>query len=58
MIQDVLSLYGVRARTSGTWCCAVPQQPPLMSTAQKGAEILGEAGIEFNSLKTDRVERV
>lgn len=57
-IQDVSSLYGVRARASGTWWCAVPQQPPLMSTAQKGAEILGEAGTEFNSLKTDRVERV
>ena len=55
---DVFSAYGVSETISRMWCSAVPEQPPLMSTAQKDAEKLGEKCIGFEGLKTDFVERV
>lgn len=35
---DVVSMYGASENISKIWHSAVPEQPPLMSTAQKDAE--------------------
>lgn len=55
---DAVSARGVGESISRMWCSAAPEQPPLMSVAQKDAEKLGKKHTEFEGLERDCVGRV